>query len=295
MSSSRNLQTAPVPPNQSPDVRIDVRINMRVDVHIHVDDGPEHPAGEPSRGQSQQSEREIDGEDEQTEAGVNAQKGHPETQTSAPIVLSKLALRLPSWPAGGFADDDPATVNMFDILYSFEFRSVMPSAAEDFIIFAPKQPRYGEKRVSRPIDHLSRFGMANGRNYNFFSPNAARPGEMVGKFDFSKTCLTIILQALRSVVGIVPFPPQSQHVDRLNAANGAIKYARPRYWEAARCYSASVNPFTLEGVRTAAAVLQAAARDSSSGHVLFVILSVPDALLTTLGQSEACLAAYPEI
>lgn len=230
--------------------------------------------------------------DKQTDTGANSQEDHPGSQTSAPIVLSELALHPPSWPADGFADDDPAALNMVDILHSFDLRSVRPSAAEDFIIYPPTNH-------IRPFYQLSRRQTADGSNYNFLFSNPDEPGQMVGKVDFSKTGLTIILQAIRLTVrnngGPMPFSPLSQHVDRLNAATGAMEYVRPKYSETEHCYCASVNPFTPEGVRTAAAVLQAAARDSSCDYALFNVFSVLDVILNTRGKLEACIAVFPMI
>lgn len=251
-------------------MRIDVRINMRVDVHIHVHDGPEDPADEPSRDQSQQSEGEDDGKDEQTEAGTDPEKDHTETQTSAPIVLSELALHPPSWPADGFADDDPATTYMVDILHSFDMRSVRLSAAEDFMIYPPQGPNDREGRGLRAFDQLTRRRIANSSNSNFLIRYHSYVGDMVGKVYFSKTGLTIILQALRSVLkNNGDIPSLSQHVDRLNAGNSAMIYPRPVHLESSQFYHAYIDPFAPEGARTAVAALQAAVRNSSYNYALF--------------------------
>lgn len=218
--------------------------------------------------QNQQLKQQNHEETELAQNGVTDQQVRSPARDPTPIVLSELTLNPPPWPAGRFPDADPAIAHMVDILQSFDTRSVKASAIEDIIVIPTADEH---ERNIRPFAQLYRRSTSGGRHYNFLHPRPDRPKEIMGKVDFSKVGLTIIIQALRAIVSsyeeTIPIPPLSQMVDRLNAEDDAMDYRRPRDY--IRVHYARVNPFTPEGVRTAVAVLQAAIRQSSSGYAVF--------------------------
>lgn len=241
--------------------------------------------------QVQQNEQQNSGKNTQADTGADGQGDHSSAQ-AVPIVLSKLALHPPQWPAAGFANDDPAIAHMVAIMQSLEARPPSPSPAEDIILLPTIDPK---KREQKLFEQLLRRRVTDGGNYNFFLPFAEFPGDMIGKVDFSKTGLAIMTEALRAVVRgygeTTSIAPLSQHVDRLNAANGVMDFVKPRKDDGV--HFAFVRPFTPEGVRTVSAALQAALRHPASKYAIFYAHAVAGPSLRR--RMGACFEVYPII
>lgn len=253
------------------------------DVDQNLTDGVEND-------QIQQNEQQNSEQSRQADTGADGQDDHSSVQAAAPIVLSELALHPPTWPAAGFADDDPAAAHMIAIMQSLETRPPRPNAVEDIIILPTTN---AAMRQYRPFEQLLRRQVTDGGNHNFFLPFPDHPGEMIGKVGFSMAGLAIMIEALRAVVrgygDTMSIAPLSQHVDRLNAANGTMHFVTPRKWD--QLHYCDIYPFTPEGARTAAAALQAALRHPAYKYGLFYATGVADPSLKR--TMVACLEVHP--
>ena len=261
--------------------------NQYPGVVVHTVDDHQNPSQGSSNDQPQQSKQHNSGENEQAHTGADSPQQHPPAQASASVVLSELALHRPRRPAGGFADDDPATANMVAILQSLEAQPPTPTAVRDIILLPTTNPN---KRRFYPFEQLLRRRMTDGANYNFFLPFPYCQGDMMGKVDFSETGLTIITESMRAVVRgygeTMPVAPLGQH---LNAADDVARFVRPR--ELDQIHYSNVCPFTPGGIRTVAAILQAALRRPGSEHALFYAHGVTDPSLKR--RLVVCIKVHP--
>lgn len=228
------------------------------------------PSQASNNGYGQQGEQQSNGENQQAHTAADDQQGNPPAQLPAPIVLSELALNPPRWPGQGFGDDDPAMPHMVATMQALEAHTPTPIASDDVLFLPSTDP---DERPTHRYEQIMRRRKSDGPNYNFFLPLPdASPGEMIGKVDWSETALRIVVEASRHVArsyeGAGPVVPLSEHVDRLNATDGPVHFVRAFLWGG--FYSSFLDPFTPDGVRTAAAVLQEAMRVSHLRYVLFL-------------------------
>lgn len=194
-----------------------------------------------------------------------------------------------NWPAEGFADDDPAANYMIDILQFFNSRC--ENRVSSATVLAIETPEHEDRRL-RPFQQALRF--VEGKSHtNFFLQNPKRKGRIMGKVQFDKIGLTILIQAVRMVVGsygdLGHIPPLGEHKTRLNASKGAMDFIRHNE-DRQTCY-VFVEPYRPEGVRSALAALQAGVRYSTAGHVLFYVIPVDEA--RRQGRLGAVLDIHP--
>lgn len=210
-------------------------------------------------------------------------------ETSVVWKPGKSYLDADDWPAEGFDDDDPAAVYMIDILKWFTSRCESRVAADT--VLAMETPEHEDRKL-RPFQQALQLGKGKS-NTNFFLQNPKRMGRIMGKVKFDKIGLTILIQAVRTVVnGYVDrghIPPLSEHINRLNASNGAMDFLRHDE-DRQTCY-VFVEPYRPEGVRSALAALQAGVRYSTAGHVLFYVIPVDEA--RRKGRLGAVLDIHP--
>ncbi|KAL2279045.1 hypothetical protein FJTKL_14023 [Diaporthe vaccinii] len=223
-----------------------------------------------------------------------SEDGEGQEQEETSVVWQPLSLLGHSveWPADGFSDDDPATVYVADIYLSYRNRCVNKLGPEDITIFRTPD---AEDTDFRPFQQVLRCGDdVAGTNFHFQNPDRPK-GHVMGKADFSKFGLHIIIQALRDAVSdyedTVSIPSHRQTIDRINASNGAINFER-HLEDRLTCY-VFVEPYTPEGIRSAMSALQAAARYSSSGRVLFY--AHPMTFAARKGRFGALLDVHPII
>lgn len=213
------------------------------------------------------------------------------TQGETSVVWKPVSSHLDAdnWPAEGFADDDPAASYMVDILWFFKNRCESRVPADT--VLAIETPEH-EDRKFRPFQQALQLGRGKS-NTNFFLQNPKRMGRIMGKVKFDKIGLTILIQAVRTVVNNYAdpghIPPLSDHINRLNASNGAMDFLRHKE-DRQTCY-VFVEPYRPEGVRSALAALQAGVRYSTAGHVLFYIIPVDEA--GRQGRLGAVLDVHP--
>ena len=197
-----------------------------------------------------------------------------------------------TWPVDGFADDDSAAVHVMDIMRRYHNRWQPPLTRDDVIIIP--NPEWGASDARRYQEVEIRLGleMTYEAYCNFLFPQPDSPENMMGKARCSPVGLSIIIQALRSIVCDIeertPISLQSQ-VDRLIESNGAISYIRPL--EDSQVHFVLVEPFELEGIRSTLAALQAAARQATAGCVIFYAHRVDAAIRG--GKMCALLDIHP--
>lgn len=178
------------------------------------------------------------------------------------------------WPADGFSDDDPATIYMMDIMWSFHQRCGKTLALRDVV---PIRTPEDEDAELRPFQQIGECG-GDMAVCNFLFQHPDYPAQMMGKVDCSKVGLTVIIQGIRAVVNnymdrtVIPRP--KDHVERLNSSNGAMEFKK-HLEEAQTCY-VLVEPYMPEGIRSALSALQAAARYSSCRHVIFYTMPLSE-------------------
>ena len=170
---------------------------------------------------------------------------------------------LDRWQAGGFSDEDSTAACVVDVMKFYRNRLGDTLTLDDVHIIP--NPAMGGSDP-RPYQQASRLYQLE-VGCNFWFPHPARPGHKMGKVDDSAFGLTVILQALRAVVcnydGQIPISPRNAQTKHLVEADGAMDYVRPL--ENGQTYHVLAEPFKPEGVRSALAALQSAARHSTIG------------------------------
>lgn len=204
------------------------------------------------------------GEPEQELAMTVWQPMPPQTQAPSPVPIGE---NPGPWPVGGFADDDPAAAFMIDTMRWVHNRAEPSLTLHDVITV----PNPAADKGLRPYQQVLRCGQDDALNIVF--PHPDLPDSMMGKIDCSVTGLSVVICGLRAVVcnyaDWTSIPPLHRQVERLIAANGAMKFDQPL--EYTGTYYVLGEPFEPEGVRSSLAAVQAAARLSTSGYVLFYV------------------------
>lgn len=212
-------------------------------------------------------------------------------QEQNPVVnkLISWPLDAVAWPADGFADDDPASVYTIDILRNFYTRCERMLSLDDVVVIPTTQ---ANDKELRPYQQVLRHGLAAAGGYNILFPHPDFEG-LMGKVSFSKVGLTVIIQAVRSVVSgyndMGPIPALYEETDCLNASSGVMQFSR--HEEQQQTCFVDVDPFKPEGVRSALSALQAAVRYSTAGYVIFYVSPVAVALRQ--GRPSALLDIHP--
>ncbi|KAH8782771.1 hypothetical protein F5883DRAFT_708829 [Diaporthe sp. PMI_573] len=242
------------------------------------------------------NEKDVRAEDDQEEKSAMGQPPHPQTQALRPLPPGH---SLDQWPVGGIADKDPAAdyiIGLMRGLNNLKRRpltsahvNVIRSTAEDKILRPYQQ---ASARV-HSISQVS-YGGLNAAGYNFLFPVPGREG-LMGKVDCSRLGLALIIQVMRAVVcnyeTATPIPPLGPQVNRLNEPDGWMQWRLPL--QQGQTYYVLAEPFEIEGVRSALAALQTAARHSTSGYVLFYVYPVD--VDTREGKLAATLDLHPII
>lgn len=230
------------------------------------------------------------GEDEQAATPATSQPITQRAQARSPIAIGDDA---GSWPLGGFADDDSAAAYVIDVMRFWLNWSSLSRNPQDVRRIRNPDVGASDPRPYQQVLDLTRHDLEAGHNYYFPHPECL--GGMMGKVDSSPTGLSVIIRALRAVVcnydETASVPRLQKQSDRLAAANGAMEYVRPL--ENRQTYHVLVEPFKPEGVRSALAALQLAARRSEIGHVLFYVEPVD--VVTRNGTLSALLDVHPVI
>lgn len=258
-------------------------------------------SGEEGQGSAAQSEDEHDDaivHSDEREGDISSRghrqeddRGRSSRVRRVSPIIDELLARMATWPAGGFADDDPATGFMVEILGFFRRRYVARLTADEFAVVPTANK---EERTLRPYQQAMQY-REDGSDVNFWFEDPEHPGQMMGKVDLSKVGLSIIVQALRAVVNnyedVRSITPLGRHVERLHEANGAMEWVRHREDEQT-CF-VFADPYTPEGARSALSALQAAVRYSQPGRVLFYTVPVDER--TREGKLGALLDVHPII
>jgi hypothetical protein len=242
------------------------------------------------------NEKDVKAEDDQEEKSAMGQPPHPQTQALRPLPTGQ---GLDQWPVGGIADKDPAADYMIDLMRGLDnlkrrpltsaHVNVIRSTAED------KNLRPYQQASARvhSISQVSYDGL-NAAGYNFLFPVPGR-ARLMGKVDCSRLGLALIIQVMRAVVcnyeTATPIPPLGPQVNRLNESDGWMQWRLPL--QQGQTYYVLAEPFEIEGVRSALAALQTAARHSTSGYVLFYVYPVD--VDTREGKLAATLDLHPII
>lgn len=214
-------------------------------------------------------------------------------QEENPVVnkLISWSLDAVTWPAEGFADDDPATVYTIDILRNFYTRCERMLSLDDVVVIPTTQ---ANDKDLRPYQQVLRHGLVVAGGYNILFPHPDFEGHMMGKVGFSRVGLTVIIQAIRAVVSgyndMGPIPALYEHTDCLNASNRVMQFSHHEEQQQ-QTWFVDVDPFKPEGVRSALSALQAAVRYSTAGYVIFYVSPVAVALRQ--GRPSALLDIHP--